>query len=224
MWSTLTLICLQLILFLITKTTQWGVTAHALLNTGHHLAMETVKQNIYLSLCSSHTLTVCIFKSAPSLFFQSLHRLLWLSQPHFVSPFISQFFVRCFLSLADFNWIDSFQINFLSSQLLLPPSCLHLHSLLFQRQTLSSLSYTLSHCQCNSIGVRPPRRAQTQVDSYRGGEASLLSASWRPTCPPHTHTHAHLASGGSVSSLALGTCLSWCNIKSSHLIWTVIMS
>lgn len=64
----------------ITKTTQWVVTAQALLNTGRHLAMETQSsKNVYLSLRSSHTLTVCIFKSAPSLSFQSLHHLLCLS-------------------------------------------------------------------------------------------------------------------------------------------------
>lgn len=44
--------------------------------TPHH--GDTVKQNVYLSLRSSHTLAVCILKSAASLslFIQSLHHLL----------------------------------------------------------------------------------------------------------------------------------------------------
>lgn len=128
-----------------------------------------------------------------------------------------------FLLLLDYFLMDKL------SPLTVPSPPPHRPSLTFHRQTPFC---PLSHTRCISIGVRPPRWTQTQVDSSLWW-GNLLScrlpdaqSAHQPTTPPqHSHTHkAHLASGGSVSLLALDTCLSLRNIKSSYLIWTVIMS
>lgn len=139
-------------------------------------------------------------------------------------------FITCFLFLYIFNLFVSLHL-FVSSFLLLfdrySRSTFSLHDFFYflLPSILFPSHFFLSSCQCRPIGVRPPRWAQTQVDRYHGGElrGCRLPDAW-PAPPPPVHAHTHLASGGSVSLLTLDTRLSWCNIKSSHLIWTVIMS
>lgn len=180
---------------------------------------DSVKQNIYLSLHCSHALTVCIFKSAPSLFLRPLitcsdcHNLVW------IFFHLSVLCSLLFLLLPDCFLMDKLCLLTVPS----PPP--HRPSLTFHRQTPFC---PLSHSLCISMGVRPPRWTQTQVDSSCGGGIYSPVGFLTPNLPtnpqPPRHTQAHLASGGSVSLLALDTCLSLHNIKSSYLIWTVIMS
>lgn len=177
--------------------------------------MEIQSNKTFIYLCAAATPSASAYLSQLLLFSSDSWSLALTVTTLFESFFISQFFVLCFFWFSFFHWIVSLWINFLSSL-----------SFTFHRQTPFC---PLSHSRCISIGVRPPRWTQTQVDSSCGG-GDLLScrlpdaqSAHQPT-HTHSHTQAHLASGGSVSLLALDTCLSLHNIKSSYLIWTVIMS
>lgn len=140
--------------------------------------MEIQSNKTFIYLCAAATPSASAYLSQLLLFFSDSWSLALTVTTLFESFFISQFFVLCFLWFSFFHWIVSLWINFLSSL-----------SFTFHRQTPFC---PLSHSRCISIGVRPPRWTQTQVDSSCGGESTLLSASWRPICPPtHAHTFTH---------------------------------
>lgn len=187
---------------------------------GRHLAMEIRSNKTFIYLCTAATPSPSAYLSQLLLFFSDPWSLALTVTTSFESFFhLSVLCSLLFLLLPDCFLMDKLCLLTVPS----PPP--HRPSLTFHRQTPFC---PLSHIRCISIGVRPPRWTQTQVDSSCGGGIYSPVGFLTPNLPtnpqPPRHTQAHLASGGSVSLLALDTCLSLHNIKSSYLIWTVIMS
>lgn len=148
------------------------------------------KKNMNPSLHPGHALSVCIFKSAPCLFFQLHDHTLWPSQPH--------------LNLFSLFSVSSSSAASADCFLMVKLSLLAVPSLPFNLTLrLPSLSAAL-----RLSGAFIPLVSDLPGGRRHRYKATLLSASWRPICPPPLQcTHSHLASGGSVSLLALDRCL-----------------